>query len=84
MTWTAIGVARTGRATIAPMIEFSVPDMSCEHCAQTIQQAVIAVDARAQVNVDLGRKRVVVASTVADERQLLEAVALAGFSPARV
>ena len=63
------------------MITFTVPDMSCEHCAQTIQQAVLAADREARVSVDVGRKRVAIDPAVADARALREAITQAGYSP---
>ena len=53
------------------MIELTLPDISCGHCAKTVTQAVLALDPAAQVQVDLASKRVQIASTL--PREQLEA-----------
>jgi copper chaperone len=40
------------------MIQLSVPDMTCSHCAATITKAVKGVDETALCEVDLAAKRV--------------------------
>jgi copper chaperone len=63
------------------MITFEVRDMSCGHCVSSITQAVRALDAGAQVEVDLGKKLVQVEPTVSNAQQLSEAIAEAGYTP---
>lgn len=45
-------------------MKFSVPDMTCGHCAATVTKAVKSLDAQAEVNVDLAAKTVTVSSAV--------------------
>ncbi len=45
------------------MTEFKVAGMSCQHCVKAITQAIQALDAQAQVEVDLDAGRVKVDST---------------------
>ena len=40
------------------MIEFTVNDMTCGHCASTITRAVKDVDAASRCEIDLGAKKV--------------------------
>lgn len=49
------------------MYRFNVPDMTCGHCAGTVQRAVKLVDAQAEVAVDLGKKLVEVRSSASQE-----------------
>lgn len=62
------------------MIEFTVPDMSCNHCVGTITKTVQALDANAKLSVDLASKQVKIESN-----QTREVLALAlteeGFPP---
>jgi copper chaperone len=60
------------------MYKFNVPDMTCGHCAGTVQRAVKLVDAHAEVAVDLGRKLVEVRSD-APEGSIGEAIRKAGY-----
>jgi copper chaperone len=48
-------------------VVFSVPDMSCGHCAAAIEKAVHRVDAAAAVQCDVPRKRVTVSGSAAPE-----------------
>lgn len=45
------------------MIEFTLPDMTCGHCVQTVTRTVQRVDAAATVEIDLPSQRVRVEST---------------------
>ena len=36
------------------MYNFKVNDMTCSHCAATVEKAVKSVDGSAKVNIDLG------------------------------
>jgi copper chaperone len=67
-----------------PMITFEVQDMSCGHCVGTITQAVKALDAQAQVQIDLASHRVEIEPATADAEALREAIAEAGFTPVAV
>jgi len=59
-------------------MEFTIPAMSCGHCANAITQAVKALDPAAQVNVDLASKKVVV-QTPQDRQAVAAALAQAGY-----
>jgi len=62
------------------MIEFQVNDMTCGHCVGAITQALAAVDASAQVEIDLPTHRVRINGS--DQAQKLgEAIREAGYSP---
>ena len=62
------------------MIEFSVQDMTCGHCAATITDAVKALDPDGRCEIDLAARRVRVESAYPAER-IAAAIARAGFSP---
>jgi len=62
------------------MIEFTVNDMSCNHCVQSITRAVKEVDANGACEVDLAAKRVRIASTHAAQ-EFRAAIEDAGFTP---
>lgn len=63
------------------MIQFSIPSMSCGHCAKAVTQAVLEVDPRAKVEVNLDTKLVQVDSA-AERGKLVQALAEAGYQPA--
>jgi copper chaperone len=62
------------------MIEFTVSDMTCNHCAATITKAVKGVDASGTVEVDLAGKRVRIGSARPAE-EFRAAIEDAGFTP---
>jgi copper chaperone len=64
-------------------ISFDVPDMSCGHCVSSITQAVKAAAPGADVQIDLGRHRVVVSGTAA-QAAVQAAITDAGYTPALV
>ncbi|MCP5284650.1 MAG: heavy-metal-associated domain-containing protein [Burkholderiaceae bacterium] len=45
------------------MIELTLPDMTCGHCAKTVTQTVQRLDAAAKVEVDLPTHQVKIATT---------------------
>lgn len=63
------------------MIELTVSDMTCGHCAATITGAVKALDPQASCDVDLAARRVKVETAFSAER-VRAAIERAGFSPA--
>ena len=65
------------------MHRYSVPGMTCGHCAGTIDQAVKAVDPRAEVSIDIKAKHVTVHGE-ADDGQIMNAIRSAGYDIARV
>ena len=62
------------------MIEFTVNDMTCGHCASTITRAVKEIDAAGTCEIDLATKRVRIASArpAEDFRAAIEG---AGYTP---
>ena len=62
------------------MIEFTLPDVSCGHCVGVVQKTVLAVDAKATVEVDIPTKKVRIEST-ADKATLADALVAAGYAP---
>ena len=63
------------------MITFEVNDMTCGHCVSSITKAVKAVDAGAQVQIDLATHRVSIQPTRADAADLHDAIQEAGYTP---
>ncbi len=65
------------------MMKLKVPEMSCGHCAGTIEKAVKGVDPAARVVVDLGSSTVAV-ETGADENAICEVIRSAGYDNEKV
>ena len=63
------------------MLEYNVTNMACGHCANAISEALKALDANAQVVVDLDKKTVSVQSC-AEEGALRAAIVGAGYEVA--
>ena len=62
------------------MIELTVNDMTCGHCASTIARAVRDVDAAGKCDVDLQAKRVRIASDQ-PAGDFVAAIREAGYTP---
>lgn len=62
------------------MIEFTVKDMTCGHCASRITQAIKALDAHAKVDIDVAKKFVGVDSD-RGAAELAAALTEAGYPP---
>ncbi len=62
------------------MIEFTVNDMTCGHCASTITRAVKDVDAAGRCEIDLSGKKVKIESRL-PAAQFRAAIEEAGFTP---
>lgn len=62
------------------MIQFTVNDMTCGHCASTITRAAKEVDASGVCEIDLATKRVRIESSHPAE-EFREAIAEAGYTP---
>jgi copper chaperone len=60
------------------MLKLKVPDMSCGHCAATIDTAAKSVDPTAQVDVDLTTKVATIATTAPADR-MRSAIRDAGY-----
>ncbi len=65
------------------MIEFTVQDMTCGHCAATIQRAVLEADVAASCEVDVPARRVRISGDGPAER-FQGAIARAGYTPVAV
>ena len=64
------------------MLEFTVEDMTCGHCAGTITKAVKEAAPAATVEIDLPGHKVKV-NGVADAAEVEEAIRDAGYTPVR-
>ena len=60
------------------MLKLKIPDMTCGHCAQTVENAVKSVDPAAKVEVDLAKK-IVTVETNAPEQRIADVVRAAGY-----
>ena len=60
------------------MSTFTVEGMNCGHCTKAITQAIIALDAKTQVQTDLNNKTVTVSGTPTNE-QVSQAITEAGY-----
>jgi len=60
------------------MSTFTVEGMNCGHCTKAITQAIIELDANAQVQTDLTNKTVTVSGTPSNE-QISQAITEAGY-----
>lgn len=64
------------------MTDFTVTDMTCGGCANSIKRAVTLVDPQAVIKVNMANKRVQVTGTKAETAE--KAIREAGFNPVRV
>lgn len=62
------------------MIEFTVQDMTCGHCAGRISKAISGVDAGAKVEIKIDSHTVAIQSQVG-AAELAEAIKDAGYTP---
>ncbi len=60
------------------MQTYKIDNMTCGHCAGTVQKAILTVDPQAIVRVDLGSREVSV-ETVAAPGPIAEALMAAGY-----
>jgi len=63
------------------MIEMTLPDISCGHCASAVTLTCKQVDPQAEVEVDVSTKTVKIRS-VEGRSDFVEALAEAGYPPA--
>lgn len=62
------------------VLQYQVPDMSCDHCVKAITRAVTQALPGAAVQVDLPDHRVTVTGT--DDKSIVEgAIRAAGYTP---
>jgi len=64
-----------------PMIELTLPNMTCGHCVKTVTKAVQQVDAAARLQVDLPTHRVLIES-VQPQQAFVKALADEGYPAA--
>ena len=62
------------------MVTFEVNDMTCGHCARTLERALKASDPQAEVRIDLAAHRIQVDRVTADVNQLVSAIRRAGYT----
>ena len=60
------------------MQRYSVPKMSCGHCANVIARAVMSVDPKAEVTIDLSAREIAV-RTGTEQSHIAEAIRAAGY-----
>ena len=65
------------------MLTFRIADMTCARCASAIARAVADIDEAARVEVDI-QARLARISSAAGERELMEALCEAGYTPEKV
>jgi copper chaperone len=61
-------------------IEFTVPDMACGACANTIEKAIKAIDPGAEITADTTTKLVKILTTTASAT-VKQAIEQAGYHP---
>lgn len=66
------------------MVTLEVKDISCGHCVSAINNAVLAADRNAKVQIDLATKRVQLELASADTTVLMAAIEGAGYTPVLV
>ncbi|OAP39829.1 hypothetical protein AU381_09760 [Sinorhizobium glycinis] len=60
------------------MQRYKIEDMTCGHCASTVERAIRGVDPTAAIKVDLGTKEVSV-ETATNRAAIAEALDAAGY-----
>jgi copper chaperone len=63
-----------------PMIEMTLPDLSCGHCVRAVTETVRRLDGAAKVDIDLATKCVRIESQLSRE-QLAAALSAEGYPP---
>jgi len=62
------------------MYQYRIDDMSCNHCAITITDAIKAADSQANVSIDLEKHQVSVDSSLA-QQAVTDLIVKAGYTP---
>lgn len=62
-------------------VTYTVPDISCQHCKQAIEEEVSEVEGVASVEVDVQAKTVTVTGEI-DEQAIISAIDEAGYEVA--
>jgi copper chaperone len=60
------------------MLTLRIPDMSCGHCAATVENAVKSVDPDARVAIDLAARTATISASV-EPAPIQEAMRVAGY-----
>lgn len=63
------------------MIEYTIPTMTCAHCAKTVTETIHRIDAEARVEIDLATRRVRI-DTVQLGSAFGQALTDEGYAPA--
>ena len=61
------------------MYNFTVSDMTCGHCASTIEKAVKSADPACEIKIDVAARKVQV-ETARPAQDIADAIKLAGYS----
>jgi copper chaperone len=61
-------------------LAFTIPDMTCGHCAKTITGAVLSAYPDAKIDIDLTSKRVSI-ENAGDRAAVLSVIEAKGYSP---
>jgi copper chaperone len=61
-------------------LAFTIPDMTCGHCAKTITGAVLSAYPDAKIDIDLTSKRVSI-ENAGDRAAVLSVIEAEGYSP---
>ena len=62
------------------MLELTLKDMSCGHCAGVVTKTIKVLDANATIDIDLATKKVKI-DTRADSAAIARALTEAGYAP---
>ncbi|MEA5569874.1 heavy-metal-associated domain-containing protein [Calothrix sp. UHCC 0171] len=60
-------------------LKLNVPDISCNHCAETITESIQVVEPNAKINIDVNAKTVIVESSASAE-SIRQAIVAAGYT----
>ncbi|BAZ41394.1 heavy metal transport/detoxification protein [Calothrix sp. NIES-4101] len=60
-------------------LKLNVPDISCNHCAETITESIQVVEPNAKINIDVNAKIVTVESSASAE-SIRQAIVAAGYT----
>jgi copper chaperone len=80
-----ISLMPVGDANMVPL-ELNVKGMSCQHCANTIKNALLETDPKAAVTVEIKKGLVQIESRIITREQAARAIEEAGYtvSPAQI
>lgn len=61
-------------------IKFHIPDMSCNHCVNTLTNAIQQILPNAKVTIELAQRELTVTGTD-NSQQIIQLISEAGFTP---